>query len=373
MGQHASKGSFEYRYVGDGECFKSKLLLINPPNFVTAHAAQDNPTRILRSVALQKVLWDGGRLLPEQWMHVLGNQQSAIFFVSWRLLTLSSGNEVYVLPRVEEVQERFEDARRKLASASPDAMLILVLWENDQDGYDEVPEDEAATLTSRTEKENTRDAASGDANDERAEDAAEDDDDEAPQVDESAEFTANNDRTIEFLPNLASTSGCQLFRIQSPKDVFALGCLLSMRLMPTEIGRPLCGLLYQLRDACSATEAFLIDGVTMHPLLSTLDTDPDSLDHYLHETLWTMRTSLRRIMRAFDTDLHIMVLPCASARMKIVVGWACRPYAYVLLLVPDTAASQLLIEKNMETVSMHFYNVINNTTTSRTYTPIVEL
>lgn len=380
MGQDASKGSFEFRYVNEADCFRRKLLFIQPPDAVKK---DEGVTRILRSVSVQCVSWDSHTILPEQWMSLLGNQLFAVFFVPYRSHRMSNGDEVLVLPQAAEVEERAAYAFEKVQSASPDAKIAIVVWDNADDGYDEEALEEAEVNDAVEEAQvQADDEAPAPAEERPEEDAAESgaehssDDEENKKPSEGALLEDRNRATIAAVAKIAkqyATNGKHI-TITSSKDRFHLGCLLSSCIIPQEISRPLCSLLFQLRDACGATDAFLVDSVSFYPLLSTLDEDPTTLAHTLHETLWVFATTVRRIMTTLDTDLHLVSMPCGRNK-QLFFGWACRPYAYLMLLAPSHAMkgpTQLMIEKNLEAVSMHFYNVINNTTMRRTYTPMAQ-
>jgi hypothetical protein len=382
MGQDASKGSFEFRYITESDCFRRKLLFIQPPEAVKK---DEGLTRALRSVSVQCVTWDSMTILPEQWMSLLGNQLYVIYFVSYRSHRMSTGEEVLVLPPGAEVEERATYALDKVRGASPDAKIAIVVWDNAEDGYDEedVPEEvgeETAEDDAEVQGESKEDdgAMPTGENVEGATDAAaqSSDDDDTKEPTEGALLEERNQSTLAVVSRIAKkyASHGNVVTITSSKDRFEMGCLLSATLMPQELSRPLCSLLYQLRDACGATDAFLVDSLSFYPLLSTLDEDPSSLSHPLHETLWIFATTVRRIMTSLDSDLHLVSMPCGPDK-QLFFGWACRPYAYLLLVAPSQekkGPTQLMIEKNLEVVSMHFYNVINNTTLRRTYTPMVQ-
>lgn len=378
MGQDASKGSFEFRYVNEVDCFRRKVLMIQPPSAVKK---EEGVTRVLRSVSVQCVTWDSQTILPEQWMSLLGNQLYAVYFVSYRSHQMSTGEEVLVLPPASEVEERATYAFEKVRNASPDAKLAIVVWDNAEDGYDEeeVPE-EAAVDPPAEDETNQEDpqelpVAEGMEGEEEHQ-ASSDDEDAKKKPSEAALLEDRNRATLSAVHKLAKqfSANGKVITVSSSKEKFQLGCLLAACVIPQEISRPLCSLLYQLRDACGASEAFLVDSTTFFPLLSTLDDDPATLGHSLHEALWVFATTVRRIMSTLDSDIHLVSMPCGRD-MQLFFGWACRPYTYLMLLAPSQrqrGPTQLMIEKNLEAVSMHFYNVINNTTLRRLYTPMTQ-
>lgn len=386
MGQDVSKGSFEYRYIPEVDCFRRKVLLIQPPASVASK--EEGTTRLLRSVSVQCVTWDAQTILPEQWMTLLGNQLHAVYFVPYRSKTMSDGESVLVLPSAEEVMERATYAFEKVRGASPDAKLSIVVWDNGDEDYETVdePEEEPAEEEANVSDETAADGhATGDPstnannnNDDAnttsdaQQQAAASDDDEYKKPE--AEILEDNNRaTLAAVTSISKKfGGIKVHTITSAKERFQLGCLLTDSVVPQEITRPLCSLLFQLRDACRATDAFVVDSLTFYPLLSTLDVDPTELNHSLHEALWVFATTVKRIMTTLDSDLHLVSVPCGKNR-HLYFGWACRPYAYVMMLAPSVTQrgpTQLMIEKNMEAASMHFYNVINNTCIRRTYTPM---
>lgn len=416
MGQAPLKASSEFRYIQEGDCFRRRILLIDAPRAAieesfkhSTERIENGVSRLFRSVSVQRVLWKNtGKLLPEQWQTILGNQLCAFQFVSWRLLTLRNGKDVFVLAHPQDFEQKLRYIAEKLRSVSPDAPLLVVQWDIDSNDYEYVSDDEAKELLARTgpavelmrkrrEKHRSRQPAPvvdddtedfsqphSDppvSDDESEDDDKEDDSDDGTLDDDALQclweeraLLQMNDSFLEAIPSIVSSVGVTHVRVRSRNELFSTACLVSMRLVPMELSRPLCGLLFQLRDACSATEAFLLDAVTMLPLISTLDVDPSGPDHYLHATTFALQDSLQRLMKAFSTDLHFLSIPVAAADSRLVVGWACKPYAYVMLLLPNSGgigrASQLLIEKNMETAAMHFYNVINNTSLTRSFVPI---
>ncbi|CUG89996.1 Hypothetical protein, putative [Bodo saltans] len=315
-------------------------------------------------------------------MSLLGNQLYAVYFVPYRSHRMSSGDEVLVLPTAAEVEERATYAFEKVRNASPDAKLAIVVWDNAEDGYDEeeVPEPEPAPEVSEepaAAEVPTGEEDEAEGNDEGAADHASSDDEEAKKKPSEAALLEDRNRaTLATVSRLAKEYAFnrKLITVSSSKEKFQLGCLLSACITPQDIARPLCSLLYQLRDACGASEAFLVDSISFYPLLSTLDDDPATLGHSLHETLWVFATTVRRIMTTLDSDIHLVSMPCGKD-MQLFFGWACRPYAYLMLLAPSHkhhGPTQMMIEKNLEAVSMHFYNVINNTTLRRQYTPMTQ-
>jgi hypothetical protein len=376
MGQDASKGSFEFRYVPESDCFRRKLLFIQPPSAVRK---DEGLTRVLRSISVQCVTWDSQTILPEQWMSLLGNQLYAVYFVPYRSYRMSSGEEVLVLPTAAEVEERATYAFEKVRNASPDAKLAIVVWDNAEDGYEEeeVPEPEEEQVPEVSEVVEVPEGEEGEGADIGSpEHVSSDDDEETKKPSEAALLEDRNRATLATVSRLAKEYAVnrKIITISSSKEKFQLGCLLSACVTPQDIARPLCSLLYQLRDACGASEAFLVDCITFYPLLSTLDDDPATLGHSLHETLWVFATTVRRIMATLDSDIHLVSMPCGKD-MQLFFGWACRPYAYLMLLAPSHrhgGPTQLMIEKNLGAVSMHFYNVINNTTLRRQYTPMTQ-
>jgi hypothetical protein len=337
MGQPASSPAVEgMRFVAEAEAFHQKVLLIRPPHFIAENTSGLLPlnNRLMRSVCLRTVMWNGDPLFPEQWQSVLGNQSAAVyFFTSGR----RSGTEV---------KSTFEYCIDRVRAASPDVKIFAVQWGG--------PETDAEKLLGVEDSEKVS---------------------EKSQSSEEEDGIAAAVNTVS-VQDMCGAAGVPLYYVGTDAEQFLFQCLISPLITPSPIGRPLNCLLYQLQEACGASEGYILDSATFMPLQSTLDVDSDDMDCVQHRMCGVLYHNMRQLALDAGSDIHFVSIPCSGSH--VIIGWACRPYAYVALVFrpgsnnESAVVSLLAVEKNVEWFAQHFYNVINNNTRLRQHTPMLE-
>lgn len=378
MGQDASRLQKGARYIPDHDTFRRRIALVRPPQTVMqhclgiddyeeAHHACQSNCRLLRSIKTNIVCWDGENLLPEQWLSVLGNQSAFIYFFD--------DNVDYDL---QETREALEFCIGEAKESSPDAVIYAVHWSGDpllerpkrrQEGDEEEEEEgEEGADDFPPEKQPEPQQAPGS---ELPQSVALDLDEE--YRDEDARDGEETPRGIIDFQGLCREFGVQHYiDVTDVAELHNVECILAEHFTPMELVRPLACLLYDLVEACGAESAWLLDSATMLPLLSTLD-DPVKVSSPIVEAVRVLRSPLRRMMNRLGCEeVHLVSLQLSG--MRVVVGWACRPYAYVLMLVPTSGEFRIgdaLLEANMERYSIHFGNVINTTSKSKRHQPIL--
>lgn len=374
MGQDASKVQKVGRYIPDHDTFKRRIALLRPPRTVMRHclgidgyeqdhhACQSN-CRLLRSVRTNVVCWNGTRLLPEQWLSVLGNQEAFVYFFDDNVDTI-----------LDDATADFMFCLAEARNSSPDAVFYAVHWCGDP----RLPRKGAEGGDAKDPSVEERAEPEPDPFDREAEGGNSDDVPEAipldidPLDDVEADKPPEPVGVIDFR-KLAKKHGISNFiRIDSIDQLHTMECILAEHFTPMELVRPLACLLYDLIEACDAREAWLLDSATMLPLLSTNDT-PITAASPIVGAVRVLKYSLRRMMQRMNCeDLHFMSLDIRGA--KVALGWACRPHAYVLMIIQkeeNFAIGDALLQANLERYSLHFSNVINNRTLTKQYQPIV--
>ena len=366
MGQDPST----QRLANEAECFRRKVLLVRPPprllarlqhqqasgsgissgapsNGLTGGSAHSTfIVRILRSIAVNVVVWNGSPLLPEQWHHVFGNQHAVVYFFSENDLRQEGGGAETFTHTIAKVEE---------ASVDPFMCSSFVVHDADGEQSSPSPNKSARRLRQATAQNDVVDPAGG---------AAADDSSEGEN--EPTEEPSDRLRAISH------AAGVRFFPLEREEDEHALQCLVAAQFCPSEISRPLCSLLYQLVESCSATEAHLVDSVTLLPIQTTVDVDV-SLSAPLNRLCWALKTCVARFARG-GRSVESVSCVLSSGGRSIFVGWASKPLLYVVVVVddkPGQCVGPALVEKNIEYFSMHFYNVVSNTTTKRQYAPMM--
>jgi hypothetical protein len=365
MGQDPST----QRLANEAECFRRKILLVRPPprllarlNHPAAASAASSGSahstfvvRFLRSVAVSVVVWNGAPLLPEHWHHVFGNQNAVVYF-------FSQGDV-----KREDAVEVFAHTVAKIEEASSDPFMCSSFITRVGEQEDEAGDVEAAGTYSgsRSPKGSKRGT-------QRIRNAMSGEDVTIADPDTSDEDEGPVDKPSDRLRDISHAAGVRFFPLDSDEDEYALQCLVAAQFCPPDISRPLWSLLYQLVESCSATEAHLLDSVTLLPVQTTAESDV-ALGSPLNRLCWVLKDSLRRFAKAGKRVESCSCL-LATGNRSVYLGWASEPLLYVVLVVddqPGQCVGPALVQKNMEFFSMHFYNVVSNTTTKRQYAPMM--
>jgi hypothetical protein len=313
--------------------------------------------RFLRSIAVCVVVWNGAPLLPEHWHHVFGNQNAVVYFFD---------HECVKNPDTATI---FTQTVAKIEEASPEVFLCSSFF------IDPVKEGRHAEQGSNPaaihDVQNGERSPSHSNRGSAVRPGRQASPSDAPSSSSDADGEAV-ERPRDKLQEISHAAGVRFFPIDSDEDEYALQCLVAARFCPAELSRPLCSLLYQLVESCSATEAHLLDSATLVPLQTTAD-DSIVLESSLNRLCWVLKNSLGKFARGGRRVTSCSCMLTTGSR-SVYLGWASEPLLYVVLVVdnpPGQCIGPALVEKNMEFFSMHFYNVVSNTTTKRQYAPML--
>lgn len=344
------------------ETFKRRILLVNPSSVVVdcllresdavgagdinfEHVAVfDNysvhATRLLRSVEATVILWSGQTLRSEQWLSVLGNHLLVVYFFDPQKEPLNSTTDSVML--------KMKSTMREVLESSPGAtirtvQLIASATAQQSGGH--------RGSVGPAGNDSIRPIEGGGASSDQA---------------DSVDYAA-----------VAAACGFQFDVIDAaePASLFSLSSFIASFLVPPKLFRPLSTLLSELMDACDADDALLVDSTSFMPLVTATDLDLEQgFGHQLYTACFVLSHWLKKIAIRDETDLQFMSLALPDARLF--AGWACRPYAYVVLIrqvkeVPGALhVGDKLVEINLEHFAMHFSNVVNNTSETRQCRPI---
>lgn len=307
MGADVTKESGKRLETPEYDCFRRRVLLIRPPQDI-AEKIGARERRLFRSVLVTLVVWHGERLRPEQWLSVMGNHLCVLYFF-----------DTLVDSTPETAENGMTVCLKEVRSFSVDVPVYGICLAK------EPPVNYAATC---------------------------------------------EECKASYVP------------LESPELVDTFMAAVTLKLCPPEIRWPLSVLLKGLMEGCGAKEGYLIDSTQYLPIVhvkfgeeAAPSTVPAFIDTTLNKRVCSLcdvvRTRLVPILEREHTDIHYMSVCCEGAR--ILMGWACRPYSLVILICQQqdhVVTGNKVYEGNLEHFTLHFSNVVNNTTLSKRFRTI---
>ena len=376
------------------DSFRLSVLLIGAPPALLGLDLSESDWRILRSIQVSIVRWDGSSVTGERISTVLGAQSkhiAVVYFLNHALDKTPQG-----------LVERFSKCLPDAMKAAPEARICLcevidpsddssaAAGEGGPSGVDHpgggggsvAPLPQAAPQHHHGGQHHHNPSRGGGGAAAALPTAAQSQ--PAPPrldlYDAITKFQSFHQATQRGHA-AAAFDRLEYHRLTCGDDLLELIAPCLMRAMPSQLTRPLGSLSMDLMDACGADELYLYDAGSLLPLLAvtSLPGDEDNLSAIAHRYTATgrwLRQSLGPLLNVEDASLRFFAVDCAPGGPTAVPGTVYgggvpTPYVIAIMFVPDgVGVGEGVIRQNLEHFAEHFANVLDHTSKKQRFTPI---